>query len=564
MLKTKSTIVILTSISCLLIVTSINQVLTTPLQAVAERESFPDTASFDQSTGTAINTSLNQIAFISTMKQDETDQENIVAFDETGNGAIIARENGEFRTYTGLKLPQTPLALLSADISNDQKEDLVSILPPQWINSKDWRRARIVEVGSNYIITDKLLRKNILTQSTIISNSGNQYIVKSNTGPTDDSPRNAIYLDKQIAPEENPTLADYRELFSVGQYVSYLMPIKAISKNIAVHVNKSTGSPNLITVDCKPFIPRDIATPTALAIGQFGGDNNLDLSLITHTSEELQSNNVSTTYNTDTHVLTFTIAVPQSMIRSRNLTGSYISFTSSPNKLIPIRQGTENQLIVDVTLPATGEGLEAFQTALLPGDIFWLTTNTDDTKRELIYYGNGQGCFSYTGSLKGAVLETSYGQVTLPHASAVGTTSRSVITDLNANWLPIDSLANRSIRVSDNQYTIEHNDQYHLYLEAAAGNVSAQVPDALHQKASTPYEIVAIDPLPVSPEVRMTKVVSLVIDTPSSIQSMIGGTTLTSNKPQVRSIDIDQDGDKDIIYLNAGHIFLKINNENSL
>ncbi len=498
------------------------------------------------------------------MKQDETDQENIVAFDETGNGAIIARENGEFRTYTGLKLPQPPLALLSADISNDQKEDLISILPPKWISSKDWRRARIIEVGSDYIITDQLLRKNILTQSTIISNSGNQYIVKSNTGPTDDSPRNAIYLDKQIAPEENPTLADYRELFSVGQYVSYLMPIKAISKNITVLVNKSTGSPNLITVECKPFIPQDIATPTALAIGQFGGDNNLDLSLITHTSEELQSSNVSTAYNTDTHVLTFTIAVPPSMIRSRNLTGSYISFTSSPNKLIPIRQGTENQLIVDVTLPATGEGLEAFQTALLPGDIFWLTTNTDDTKRELIYYGDGQGCFSYTGSLKGAVLETSYGQVTLPNASAVGATTRSVITDLNANWLPIDSLANRAIRISDNQYTIEHNDQYHLYLEAAAGNVSAQVPDALHQRASTAYEIVAIDPLPVSREERMTKIVSLVMDTPSSIQSMIGGTTLTSNKPQVRSIDIDQDDDKDIIYLNAGHIFLKINNENSL
>jgi hypothetical protein len=564
MLKTKSHIVIVTSISCLLIVTSLNQILTTPLQAVAERESFPDPSSFDQSTGTAINTNLSQIAFISTMKQDESDQENIVAFDETGNGAIITRENGEFRTYTGLKLPQTPLALLSADLSNDQKEDLVGILPPQWISSKDWRRARIIEVGSNYIITDQLLRKNILTQSTIVSNSGNQYIVKSNTGPTDDSPRNAIYLDKQIAPEENPTLADYRELFSVGQYINYLMPIKAISKNITLHVNKSTGSPNLIPMACKPFIPQDIATPTALAIGQFGGDNNLDLSLITHTSEELQSSNVSTAYNTDSHVLTFTIAVPPSMIRSRNLTGSYISFTSGPNKLIPIRQGTENQLIVDVTLPATGEGLEAFQTALLPGDIFWLTTNTDDTKRELVYYGDGQGCFSYTGSLKGAVLETSYGQVTLPNASAVGTTSRSVITDLNANWLPIDSLANRTIRISDNQYTIEHNDQYHLYLEAAAGNVSARVPDALHQRASTAYEIVAIDPLPVSTEERMTKVTSLVMDTPSSIQSMIGGTTLTSNKPQVRAIDIDQDGDKDIIYLNAGRIFLKINNENSL
>ncbi len=564
MLKTKVHIVTLTSISCLLMVVGLNQLLGTSLQAVAERESFPDTTAFDQSTGTTINSSLDQITFISTMKQDETDQENIVAFDETGNGAIITRENEEFRTYAGLKLPQAPLAMLSADLSNDQKEDLVSILPPQWISSKDWRRARIIEVGSDYIITDQLLRKNILTQSTVISTRGNQYTIKSNTGPTDDSPRNAIYLDKQIAPEENPTLADYRELFSVGQYVSYLMPIKAISKNTALLINKSTGSPNLVTMACKPFIPQDIATPTALAIGQFGGDTNLDLSLITHTTEELQSSNVSTTYNTDNHVLTFTIAVPPSMIRSRNLTGSYISFTSSPNKLIPIRQGTENQLLVDVTLPATGEGLEAFQTALLPGDVFWLTPNTDDTKHELIYYGDGQGCFSFTGSLKGSVLEASFGQVTLPNASEVGTTSRSVITDLNTNWLPIDSLANRAVRIGDNQYTIEHNDQYHLYLESAAGNISARVPDALHQRASTTYEVIALEPLPVSSEESITEVVTLVMDIPNSIQSMIGGTTLASNKPQVRAIDIDQDTDKDIIYLNAGRIFLKLNNENSL
>lgn len=564
MLKTKAHIVLLTTISCLLVLFCLNQVLITSLHAVAERESFPDTGFFDQNTGTAITSSLNPISFINTIKQDATSQEDIIAFDETGKGAIISRVNGEFRTYNGLKLPQPPLATLSADLSNDQKEDLISLLPAKWISSKDWRRARIVEVGSDYIITDQLLRKNILAQATVVSNSGNQYTVRSNTGPTDDSPRNAIYLDKQIAPEENPTLADYRELFTVGQYVSYLMPVKTISTNVSLLVNKSSGSPNLTTVSCKPFIPHDIATPTALAIGQFGGDSNLDLSLITHTTEELQSSNVSTAYNAETHIITFTISVPPSMIRSRNLTGSYISFTNSPNKLIPIRQGTENQLLVDITLPATGEGLEAFQTALLPGDIFWLTTNMDDSKRELIYYGDGQGCFSFTGSLKGTVLETSFGQVKLPNASQTGTESRSIITDLNTNWLPIDSLANRSVRIGDNQYTIDHNDQYHLYLEASAGNISARVPDAIHQGVSTNYEIVALEPQPASSEENIIEVVTMVMDTPSSIQSMIGGTTLTTNKPQVRAIDIDQDTDKDIIYLNAGRIFLKINNEISL
>lgn len=562
--KSKASTVLLTSVSALLIVLTINQLLVTSLHAVAERESFPDTSTFDQSTGTAINSTLESIQFISTVKQDNSDQEDIIAFDATGNGAIITKERSEFRTYRGLKMPEAPIAMLSADLSADQKSDLVSMLPPKWISTKDWRRARIIEVGSDYIITDQLLRKNILTQSTVISNNGNQYIVKSNTGPTDESPRNAIYLDKQIEPEENPTLEDYRDLFSVGEYISYLMPIKAISKNASIVISRNNGSHNFINLACKPFVPQDIATPTALAVGEFSGDRNIDLSIITHASEELSSNNVTTAYNTDTHILTFTISVPPSQIRSRNLTGSYISFTSSPNKLIPIRQGTDNQLIVDITLPATGEGLEAFQTAILPGDLFWLITNTDDTKQELIYAGDGQGCFSYTGSIKGSILETSYGQVKLPNAAEVGGQARSVITDLNANWLPIDSLADRKIRIGDNQYNIEHNDQYHLYLTPSAGNISDRVADAIHQNTTTNYDIISIDPQPVSSEETMTKVSTLVMDTPSSIQALIGGTTLQSNKPQVRSIDIDQDGDKDLIYLNAGRIFLKLNNETSL
>lgn len=564
MSKIKVSLILITSLSTLVVGLGLNQLFVAPLEALVERESFPDTSTFDQSTGTAINTTLSNIEFISTNKQDGNDHDNIIAFDADGNGAIITTEGNEFRTYDGLKMSQTPVATISADVTADQKSDLISILPPKWINTKDWRKARVIEVGSDYIITDQLLRKNILTQATVIGNNGNQYLVKSNTGPTDESPRNAIYLEKQIAPEENPALEDYRDLFSVGQYISYLIPIKAVSDNPTVMISRNEGSHNFVNLACKPFVPQDIATITTLAIGEFVGDRNPDLSIITHTSEELTSSNVNTTYNTETHILTFTISVPPSQIRSRPLTGSYISFTNSPNKLIPIRQATDTQLIVDITLPSTGEGLEAFQTALLPGDIFWLTSNTDDTKEELIYKGDGQGCFSFTGNMKGTVLETSYGQIKLPNATEISSQARSVITNLNANYLPVDSLAGRTLRISDNQYVIDHNDQYHLYLSPSAGDIRAQVPDALHQSIATTYAITALEPQPVSNEDRMTKVVTLVIDIPSSVQNLIGGTTLETNKPQVRAIDIDSDRDKDLIYLNAGRIFLKRNNETSL
>ncbi len=557
----KSRNLLISGITTLLIISVASTLWLKSIQATAEIESFPDMSTFDQNTGVEVPSTLGAIKFISTIKQDSTEKEDMVAFDGTGNGGIITQENDNFRTYTGMKLSKTPVAMLSYDITRDQKEDMISVLPAEWLDSKTWQRARIVEVGSDYLITDQLLRKNILTQATIIGSDGSQYSIKSNTGPTDDTPRNAIYLEKQLAPEENNSLADYRSLFSAGQYVSYLLPTKVISQNLQVKVTTNLGDYNFAPVACTPFIPQDIDTLTAVTVGQFGGDTNIDLRLTTHKTEVLSNSNVATAYNPDTHVLTFTISVPPSQIHNRNLTGSYISFTASPNKLLPIRQGTSNQLIVDITLPDTGEGVDAFQASLLPGDRFFLTSNTDETKKELIYKGDGHGCFTYSGGIMGTVLESSFGNTHLPNASEITTDPRSVITDLNANFLPIDSLAGRSLLIGSTNYDIEHNDQYHLYLAPAAGNISNAALDIIHNHTTTNYTIETITPTPTFADTDNLKVVTLVVDIPSSVQAVIGGLNLEGGKPMVRAIDIDQDGDKDIIYLKGDHIFLKKNNE---
>lgn len=557
----KSRNLLISGITTLLIASVASALWLTAIQATAEIESFPDMTTFDQNTGIEVPSTLSAIKFIGTIKQDSTEKEDIIAFDGSGNGGIVTQENDNFRTYAGLKLAKTPVAMLSYDLTRDQKDDLVSILPAEWLDSKTWQRARIVEVGSDYLITDQLLRKNILTQSTVISSEGAQYSIKSNTGPTDDTPRNAIYLEKQLAPEENNSLDDYRTMFSAGQYISYLLPTKVINQNLQVSVNTNLGNHNFAAVACTPFVPQDIETLTAMAVGQFGGDSNIDLRLTTHTTEVMSNSNVATAYNPDSHVLTFTISVPPSQIHDRNLTGSYISLTASPNKLLPIRQGTTNQLIVDITLPDTGEGVDAFQSSLLPGDRFLLTSNTDETKKDLVYKGDGQGCFTYTGSMQGTVLESSFGNTHLPNATEQTTEPRSVITDLNANFLPIDSLAGRSLLIGTTSYGIEHNDQYHIYLAPAAGNISSAALDIIHQHTTTNYTVAPVTPTPTFSDTDDLKVVTLVVDIPSSVQAVIGGLNLEGGKPMVRAIDIDQDGDKDIVYLKSGHIFLKKNNE---
>lgn len=557
----KSRNLIISGIATVLIVCVTSTLLLTSIQATAELESFPNMTTFSQNTGVEVPSTINTIKFIGTIKQDDANKEDIVAFDDSGKGGIITQQNDNFRTYAGLNLTKTPVAMLSYDLTQDQKEDLISILPAEWLDSKSWQRARIVEVGSDYLITDQLLRKNILTQSTIISNDGSQYSIKSNTGPTDDTPRNAIYLEKQLAPEENNSLDDYRTLFSAGQNISYLLPTKVISKNLQVAISTNLGDHNFASASCTPFIPQNIETLTSMAVGQFGGDSNIDLRLTTHTTETMSNSNVATSYNPDSHVITFTISVPPSQIHDRNLTGSYISFTASPNKLLPIRQGTSNQLIVDITLPDTGEGVDAFQASLLPGDRFLLTSNTDDSKKDLVYKGDGQGCFTYSGSIQGTVLESSFGNTHLPNANELTGEPRSVITDLNANFLPIDSLVGRTLLIGTTSYDIEHNDQYHLYLAPAAGNISGTVLDIIHNHTTTNYTIEAIAPAPTFSEADDLKVVTLVVDIPSSVQAVIGGLSLEGGKPMVRAIDIDQDGDKDIIYLKSDHIFLKKNNE---
>lgn len=531
------------------------------IQATAEIESFPEVSHFDHSTGTQLATDINNISFIGTIKNDADTQQSIVAFDEQGKGGIITYDNGNTRTFTGLNFSRTPTAQLSYDVTNDQKEDLISILPGKWIDSKTWHRARVLEVGSNYLVIDQLIRKDILTQGTVIAKDGKQYAIRSNTGPTDPSPRNAIYLDKQITPSEESNLGDYRSRFVSGEYISYLAPTKVISENPKIVIAHNLGNHNFEIQTCTPYLPQNIDTITSLAVGRFDSNNTIDLDIITHQTEEMSSSNVTTNYASDSHTLTFTIAVPPNAIHSRNLTGSYVSFMNSPEKLFPIRAASSNQLIVDLVLPDTGEGVDNFQTALLPGGTFLMTSNTDDSKHDLIYSGDGRGCFSYTGEMKGVALENSYGKVLLPNATALTSDSRSVITDLNANFLPINSLAGRKVRLGSQEYTIEANDQYHIFLTPQDGDISQRIGDILHQHQTNEYSILASTTIPTADTANMQKITTLVVDVPSSIQAMIGGTTLEGGKPMVRAIDIDHDGDKDLIYLNNQHIFLKKNNE---
>ncbi len=528
--------------------------LLSPVRAVTNNQDFPDPSTFDRSAGITIDTDINDVSFINTIPSSDGARDEIVAIGSDGRGGIITQQERGYRTYRGLEFTKVPQAQLTADINNDNLNDLVTLLPAERVDSKEWQYARITEVGSDYIITDVLLRKNILSQSTIIAANGNQYQVASNTGPTDSSPRNAIYLSRQLAPSANDDVGDLRRTFSLNEYVTYLLPTKAISKNPQLIVDKNAGDYAFARSSCIPYIPRNIETITAMGMGNANNDNQADLFVITHTTETWHAANSRVQYDDTNHIATMLIDVLASDIRDRIITGSYIAFSANPDRLFPIRQVTANQIAIDIPLPETGVGLSQVQAALLAGDRIWVTVNTEETKKSLVYLGNGKECFTYTGVYEGNVFESSYGQITLPSADSPAEGSRSVITDINANYLPIDSLKGRQVQIGSETYTIDSNNRSQLFLATEAGDIRNQVPDALHQRQRTHYQIIATSPEPTVRNEEIT--ISTIRTIPNPIIQLTGNFSLTNQQP-ILAADTDGDNQKELLYLNAQHIFLK-------
>lgn len=532
-----------------------------PAKAIVPIETFPTATSFNQSMGTEVPVDLQGISFLNVIENRNNGKKQLIVADDSGKGAIVEKENDHYRTYQGLQWNKVPVAQVISDITGDNLKDIISLLPASQGDTKAWHYAKIIQVNSNSIQIDTPLRKNILAQSTIIAPNGKQYSVQNNNGPQEDSPPNTLFLAKEVGSGSTDPLPSYNMLFQTNQYIAYLLPLKKAIDLPRIEIHKNLGDNNFSALACTPYIPATIDKITSLVTQDINADQKMDLILLTHPREEFQSTNVQSTYNAEQKILTLTIQVPPAQIQSRNLIGSYFSFGSFPEQLYKIRGNTNNQIVIDIGLPNNGDGLSTLQTTLQSGDRFWITLNDEGSRKMLLYQGDGQGCFTYQGTQSGTVFETSYGQIKLPGAEQSTEASRTVITDTNASFLPIDSLANRKLTVAGHQYTIEHNDQGHLFLTAADGDLRQTIPDILHNQTPTQYQIDSLTPEPTVNLEQAEQIVNVYREIPLEIDRLIDSKPLATNQAWVRPIDIDSDSDIDLLFINQKKVFLKTNNE---
>lgn len=538
--------------------------LTIQTKAITVGIAFPNATSFDHSAGVQITSDIADISFLNILDANGDNKADLFISSSTGESGIITKEGTNFRTYSGIKLPEAPTAQLAADMTGDTKPDLISLIAPKLTGSKEWRYAKITSVAPDHFVTDAILRKNSLMQSTIIAPDGKQYQVKENNVADENG---FIYLAKQLVPEpvsEEP-LPDFNTFLHTNQYIAYLLPAQRITQNYQVIVHKNIGENNFEALTCSVYIPRDIKTITAISTADANRDSKADLILTTHNDEEMNVINsataVSPSYDQPTHTATLRINIPSSQINGRDLRGSFFSFVNSPQTLFPIRDATASQITVNFVLPDTGDGFEALKTALNPGDRIHIVFNDESSKKDLIYFGDGKGCFTLTSAMSGTVFESTFGRIILPEATEITSDPRSIITDPNNNFLPINSLSGRRVQIGTNSYTIGQNDQGHVFLEPQAGDITRQSPDILGSKLFTSYTIAPIDPLPIVDPTSITNSITITIDVPNEIQALVGTFKPTEANPWIRPIDIDQDTDLDLVYIHDRSLFLKTNNE---
>lgn len=529
--------------------------------AVTITETFPGGASFSNDFGSEIQTDLSDIAFLNVIDSNNDQKDDILVIDKNGKGAVVAKGGTNYQTFSGLDFTTVPQSQIIEDFTGDNLPDIISLTPANKAFSKAWHYGKITQVANDYFTLDIPLRKNILGGSTIIAPNGKQYSVQKNNNPDDDAPRNAIYLDKELG--SSAELPAYTTFLQTNQYVAYLLPTstKVTNNNLLVHVNK--GANNFVPTECPAYIPVTTESITALASMDTNGDNKKDLILISHPHTQIRTTRVQSTYSADSKILTFTFSVVANDFTARDLRGSYFSFNQYEEHLFKITANTNTEITVNIQLPPTGTSLETIKTLITSGDSFWLTLNDATSATYMNYLGDNTGCFTYTGEVKGTIFASNFGKPILPGAQSPTETDRTIITDTTISLLPADSYANRQIRVGDGAFTIEHNDQGHIYLSPEYGDITNQLPSAIQNTVATGYII-----LPLRPEIAINlddanQIVSIFREIPLEITNLINAVPLPTENPWLRPLDIDQDRDIDLIFIHQNRLFLKLNNERS-
>jgi len=531
------------------------------VKAVTIIETFPSASSFSNDFGTEVDTQLSNISFLNSIDSNNDGQEDILAINNDGKGAIIIRSNASYTTFAGLNFNAIPQSQIIEDFTNDNLPDIISLLPEKRAQSMAWRYGKITQVTNNSFAIDTPLRQNILGGSTIIAPNGKQYSVQKNNGPNDEAPANSIFLDKEIGSADS--LPAYTTFLSTNQYVAYLLPTQKTieSAQVQVHINRDKN--NFASPTCSLYLPKTDQAITALASGDFNGDQKKDLVIISHPRVELPTTRFQATYDSDRRVLTITLTVPNNEFTTSDLRGSYFSFSKYTDQLFKIASNTNNQIVINILIPPSGANVEDLKNAMAAGDSFWLTLNDEANSTNHTYLGNGEGCFTYTGEVKGLIYASNFGHVTLPGADSLADNNRTVITDTSLSLLPVDSFANRQIKIGENTYTIEHNDQGHIYLPPEVGDITGNTRSIASTTAVSTYTI-----MPLSPAIRVnldeaTQIVSVFREIPNELSTMIDYKPLPEDNPWLRPIDIDDDGDIDIIFIHQNRLFLKLNNERS-
>lgn len=530
-------------------------------RALAPQETFPSASSFARGLGTEIETDLSDIAFLNIIDSTNSRRADILAINSIGKGAIVSKSGESYRTYQGLDFASVPNAQIISDVTGDDLPDIISLLPAKKIPSKEWHYGKITQVGADYFSIDVPLRKNILTSSTIIAPNGKQYVVSKNNNPDDDSPRNAIYLETEIG--NTSAIPPYTTFLQINQFIAFLVPLTVPTEepSLMVHINQNNN--NFTPTECRMYIPRDIQHITSLATLDVNNDGKKDLALLAHPRELLHTTSVRSSYNADSKVLTFTMVPAINEIGRRDLRGSYFSLTKNPDQLFKIESNTDNQIVVNIQLPPSGDGLDTLKNSFQSGDNFWLTLNDEASRENLVYFGDNTGCFTYTGEIQGIVYEGNFGRALLPNANTLPDSNRTIITDTTLSLLPINSFANRRLRIESDSYTIEYNDQGHIYLATQHGDITAQLPSVAAGNVATTYTIEALTPQPSVNLDRADQITNTFRDIPNEITSMINTIPLATTNPWIRPVDIDQDTDIDLLFIHQNHIFLKLNNERS-
>lgn len=531
------------------------------VQAEVQIETFPIATSFDQNLGNEIQTDLTEVNFLNVLDSNNDRQPELLAIDSDAKGAIIVKQADNYRSFKGLEWERIPQGQIIGDITADNLPDIISLLPAQKSSSKEWHYGKITAVSSDKFKIDISLRKNILAQSTIIGPNGKQYQVAKNNGPQDETDPDFIFLAKSLEPDAGVSLPNYSTFLAVNQFIAYLLPVEMAVSTPSIVIHKNMGNHNFVEGACTPHIPADITTVTSLVLGDINNDRKKDFALLTHPREQLNSSHLQTNYNNDSKIFTLTIQVPSNQIRERNLAGSFFSFNKFPQHLFRIRENTSNQITVVIQLTQNAVGLNILQSSMLAGDTFWLTLNDEVSRKAHVYLGDNQGCFTYTNTIKGTVFETSFGRVTLPGANAVSENERTILTDTTTSFLPIDSLVNRSVTILGQSYTIEHNDRHHLFLAPGDGDLRPRVTDALHSRAPSVYEIQESRPTLTLDLTSVDQIMNIYRDVPNGINNLIDNPPLAENATWVRPVDIDQDTDIDLVFIQQKRLFLKLNNE---